>query len=309
MDPISHAAIGSAVAGLFPEGTHAAVCWSAVLGAESPDIDIVVHFVRGRVGYLRAHRGPTHGLVTLPLQALLIAVVLKLWNPGAPFGPLFGAALLGALSHVLLDFGNDYGTQGLWPFSPRRIAFDLIPIVDLGILAIIGAGWLANALLPAGRTAVFAGVWLALGLYVLVRLLLHRRAWDLVVEHLQPPADCGEAVGCGVGWPAQAVTVHPTLLSLNAWRYVAQQPGGFLTGMVWVHPGRVSRPAQAANRYDRVVLASLQAAAVTAFASWTRRPGWRWRSGTASGRCAGPTCATRWTASRPSPPSPGWTRS
>lgn len=272
MDPVSHAVIGSAVAGLFPEGTHAAVCWSAVLGAESPDIDIVVQFVRGRVGYLRAHRGPTHGLATLPLQAALIAAGMKLLHPGAPLGPLFGAALLGTLSHVLFDFGNDYGTQGLWPFSPRRIAFDLIPIVDLGILAIVGAGWLARALLPAGRPVVFGSVWLALGFYGLLRFLLHRRARALVVEYLRPPADCGEAVGCGVGWALQVVTVHPTLLSLNAWRYVVQQPGGFLTGMVWVWPGRVSRPQRAANQYDQVVLASLKAATVTAFASWTRRP-------------------------------------
>jgi len=272
VDPISHAAIGSAVAGLFPEGTHTAIYWSAVLGAELPDIDIVVQIVRGRVSYLRTHRGPTHGLVTLPLQAALIAGGLKLLNPGAPFASLFGAALLGTLSHVLFDFGNDYGTQGLWPFSLRRIAFDLIPIVDLGILAIIGAGWLASALLPVGRPTVFSGVWLALGLYVLVRFLLHRRAWALVVGHLQPPADCGNAVGCGLGWSVQSVTVHPTLLSLNAWRYVVQQPGGFQTGMVWVCPGRVSPPHRAVNQYDRVVLASLQAATVTAFASWTRRP-------------------------------------
>lgn len=264
--------IGSAVAALAPAGAHPAVVWGAILGAESPDVDFVIRYIRGSVGYLKNHRGPTHGLVTLPVHALLIAAILKAVWPAAPFGQVFGFALLGALSHVLFDFGNDYGTQGFWPFSAKRMAMDIIPIIDLRLLAIIGAGWLLNALLVVNRGLLFAGVWAALAVYLVARYLQHRRAHAVVAARFDLEGDCGEAVGCGEGWEHQRVTIHPTLFSWNAWRYVIQQPGEFWTGLVWVREGRVSEPEKAVNTYDQIVLASLKSSLVTAFAGWARRP-------------------------------------
>lgn len=272
MDPVSHAIIGSAVAALAPAGTHPAVVWGALLGAQAPDIDFVVRYVRGPVGYLRSHRGITHGLAVLPVQAVLIAGGLKLLSPAAPFWQVFWFALLGALSHVLFDFGNDYGTQGLWPFSNKRIALDIIPIIDIRLLAIIGTGWLLNAALTIERSLLFAGVWAALGLYFVARYIQHRRAHSIVAAQFDLSGDCGEAVGCGRGWSHERVTIHPTLFSWNAWRYVIQQPNAFWTGLVWVREGRVSEPEKAVNVYDQIVLASLKASVVTAFADWVRRP-------------------------------------
>lgn len=246
--------------------------WGALLGAEIPDIDFVIRYVKGQVGYLKAHRGPTHGLAVLPLQALAIAGVLKWLSPTAPFWPVFWFTLLGCLSHVLFDFGNDYGTQGLWPFSKRRIAMDIIPIIDVRVLGIIGFGWFLNWILVIDRALLFAGVWLALTLYSFARYRQHRKAHAVVAQRFQLEADCGEAAGCGEGWNQERVTIHPTLFSWNAWRYVIQQPGQIWTGLVWVGEGRVSEPEKAGNTYDRVVLASMKSSVVTAFASWVRRP-------------------------------------
>lgn len=260
------------MAALAPAGAHPAVIWGALLGAEAPDIDIVVRWARGPVSYLKAHRGPTHGLVVLPALALGIAGGLKLLSPSAPFWQVFGFALLGCLSHLLFDLCNDYGTMALWPLSRRYIALDLIPIVDWRLLSIIGGGWLLHGLLPLPRTALFAGVWAALALYVALRLGQHRRAHAIVAERLDLSAECGEAARCGPGWAPERVSIHPTLFSWNAWRYVVQQPGEFWTGLVWLREARVSEPERAANVYDQVVLASLQAGIVAAFAGWVRRP-------------------------------------
>ncbi len=260
------------MAALAPGGAHPAVIWGAILGAEAPDIDFAVRYVKGSVGYLRMHRGPTHGLVVLPVLSVLIAAGLKLLSPSAPFWQVFSFALLGCLSHVLFDFGNDYGTQGLWPFSPRRIAMDIIPIVDFRLLAIIGAGWLLNGLLTVDRVFLFAGIWLVLAGYVLARYMQHRRAHAIVAEHFQLDLDCGEKATCGAGWTEERVSIHPTLFSWNAWRYVIQQPGEFWTGMLWLRQGRVSEPEKASNSYDQIVLASLKSSIISAFAGWVRRP-------------------------------------
>lgn len=272
MDPVSHALIGSAVAAISPDGAHPAVIWGALIGAELPDIDFVVRYFKGPVGYLRLHRGPTHGLVSLVAESLAVAGLFALLWPGAPFGPTFLFTLLGCLSHVLSDFGNDYGTQGFWPFTPKRVALDLIPIVDLRLLAIILAGWVVHFAWPGHRQLLFAGVWFALAAYTFTRFLQHRRAVRLVESHFDLKSPCGEMAPCGDGWREERVTIHPTLLSFNAWRYVVQMPGEVWSGMVWVNHGRVGDPEKATNAYDQVVQASKKSQVVSAFAGWVRRP-------------------------------------
>lgn len=272
MDPISHAVIGSAVAGLLPPGTEPAVVLGILLGAEAPDIDFVVRYWRGEAGYLRAHRGPTHGILSLILASALIAGALQWISAGTPFLTLFWWSLAGCLSHVLFDIGNDYGTQALWPFSNRRVALDVIPIVDPWILAIIGVGWLSHWIVPGHRAAIFTGVWAALGAHVLLRFWLHSRAVRVVTRHFAGTKVASGLIPCGDGWLDQRITVHPSLLSLNCWRYVVQSEGCYLTGQVWAMEGRVGSPTSSRNDSDAVVQASLQSPLVSTFVRWSRRP-------------------------------------
>jgi inner membrane protein len=258
---------------LAPADIQPAVAWAVLIAAESPDFDFVIRMIGGPVTYLKHHRGPTHGLAALPLHALIIAGLVNWVLPGTGFWPLLWWALAGGLSHVIFDFGNDYGTQGYWPFSRRWIALDIIPIVDVWLLGTIVVGWVLTAVAGAvHRQSIFVGVWLIMAAYVALRFYLRRRAWRLVADRYDMTEACGEAVPCGSGWREERLTVHPVLLSLNAWRYVAQREGEYLTGMVWVRPGKVGEPARAENMQDRVVLASLKAQTVSAFADWARRP-------------------------------------
>lgn len=272
IDNVSHAIIGSAVVALAPPDVAPAVAVAVLVAAESPDFDFVIRMAGGPVTYLKHHRGPTHGLVTLPLHAALIAGIIHLLAPGVGFWSLFWWALAGGLSHVLFDFLNDYGTQGFWPFSRRWIALDLIPIIDVWMLGLIGLGWGVHWAWPGHRQMIFVMVWLLLGGYVMLRFWLRRRAWRLVADRFDMEGACGEAVPCGPGWRQERLTIHPTLFSLVAWRYVAQRQGEYLTGMVWVHNSAVGDPERAENHHDRVVLASLKAQTVSAFAAWARRP-------------------------------------
>lgn len=257
---------------MVPAGTHPAVVWGILIGSEIPDIDFVIRYWGGPVGYLRNHRGPTHGIVSLVLESALITVGLRLLWPSVGFWTLFGWTLLGCLSHVLFDVGNDYGTQALWPISRRWLALDLLPIIDFYLLAGVAAGWGINWAWPGYRLAVFSGLWFAIAAYVLLRLWLHRTAWRLATGHFDLSEPCGDHASCGVRWPSERLTIHPSLLSLTVWRYVVQVPGEYLVGRVWVAGQRVGAPERARNEYDRIVKASLQAQIVTAFRDWVRRP-------------------------------------
>lgn len=272
MDNVSHAIIGTAVAAMAPPGTPAPVVWATILAAELPDFDFVIRFFGGPITYLKLHRGPSHGLITLPFQAALVAGAVKVVSPGVGFGLLFWWALLGGLSHVIFDFFNDYGTQGGWPFSRKWIAMDFVPIIDFGLIGLIAAGWLVHGLWPGHLRAIFAGVWLLIAAYMVLRYFLRKRAHDLVVKRFDLSGACGDAATCGPGWKREPVTVHPLLLSVNAWRYVVQMKDEYLLGTVWVYPGKVGEPERAENRYDKIVMASLKSALVSAFAGWVRRP-------------------------------------
>lgn len=257
---------------MAPTEVHTGIILGILIGSEIPDSDFVVRYAGGSAKYLKHHRGPTHGLIIQPLWAALITVVLRLIWPEIGFGQLFFWTLLGCLSHVVFDFGNDYGTQGLWPFSPTRIAYDIIPIIDFYLIGLVLAGWGVSAAIPGNRQVVFAGVWVAIALYVAYRYWLRLRAFALVREAFDLSEPCGLAVPCGQGWREERVTIHPSLFSLNAWRYVVQMPGEFLVGMVRLAQRQVSKPARARNEMDRIVKASFKSQLVTTFAQWSRRP-------------------------------------
>lgn len=264
--------IGSAVAALVPDGTHPAVVWGILIGAEIPDADFVVRIWRGPVLYLRSHRGPTHGVISLAAAAALIATVLRLIWPDVGFGTLFLWTMLGCLSHTGFDIGNDYGTQAFWPLSRRWLAMDLIPIVDLYLLGAVAAGWAVNGLWPGHRHAIFAVVWGLIAIYVAARWWLRRQAWNLVKQHFDLSQPCGEFAPCGDRWAQERLSIHPSLLSLSAWRYVLQMPGEYLVGRVWVFDRRVGMPERARNEYDRIVKASHKSETISIFRSWARRP-------------------------------------
>lgn len=257
---------------MVPAAAHPAVVWGILIGAEIPDADYAVRIWRGPAQYLRIHRGPTHGVISLIAWSLLITVGLRLVWPEAGFGTLFLWTLVGCLSHTLFDIGNDYGTQALWPLSRRWFALDLIPIVDVYLLGAVATGWIVNALWPGHRQAVFALVWIVNAVYVFARWWLRKAAWNLVKRHFDLSEPCGEFAPCGDRWTQERLSIHPSLISLNAWRYVLQMPGQYLVGRVWVRERRVGEPERAKNQYDKVVKASQKSETVAIFRSWVRRP-------------------------------------
>jgi inner membrane protein len=169
MDNIAHTLLGLALARAGFERTGPLVTPVLAVGANLPDIDIVVRF-RGHLDYLHEHRGITHALPGMGVEAPLLAVIAYALGrlhgvDRLRFLPLLLAASVGLLSHLLLDGLNTYGVRPWLPFSETRYYGDAAFIVDPWLWLALGAG----AYLGTERGPRANGIWMATaGLAVLL---------------------------------------------------------------------------------------------------------------------------------------------
>jgi inner membrane protein len=153
-----------------------------VVAAEFPDIDMLWR-LRGPVEELQHHRGITHTLLGLPFEAAFLVAGVYGWHrwrvradarsrnrlsAGMPeketraaaprarvkpltaapvrWGVLYGLALLALLSHLLLDYTNNYGLRPFFPFNDRWYAASIVfifdPLIFVLLLAALCAPWL-----------------------------------------------------------------------------------------------------------------------------------------------------------------------
>jgi len=135
MDPLTHCALGAAVAGLLTSKNNdmrAPAC-GALAGA-LPDIDIIPTLFLGPMSQLDIHRGFTHSLLFAALISPLLGFILYRFDAKRAFPRSFTSwmfiVLLGILSHILLDCFTSYGTRIFLPFSDYRAAWGTIAVVD-----------------------------------------------------------------------------------------------------------------------------------------------------------------------------------
>jgi inner membrane protein len=179
MDPVCHSLAGLTIgqAGLGRRTPLALP--TLVLAANAPDIDVVTMFTTDVWMYYR--RGWTHGPIAMVMLPIALTGLMLAWDrfvrrrrrpeaaPARP-GVVLGLALLGTLSHPLLDFMNSFGIRLLMPFSGRWFYGDALYIVDPWLYGILGAG-AALAFLRrrrsdggvamAQRALVVAGIYIA----------------------------------------------------------------------------------------------------------------------------------------------------
>jgi inner membrane protein len=117
------------------------------------------------------------------------------------WGLLFGFAYLAGLSHILLDYTNDYGVRPFWPFSEKWYSWDIVFIVEPVMLVLLVSGLVLPAFFssidreigvrrkqPAGRwgaTVALLGVVALWGL----RDYEHRRAVNAIEARSYESAD------------------------------------------------------------------------------------------------------------------------
>jgi inner membrane protein len=124
-----------------------------LIGANLPDVEIVGSLFGAN--YLDSHRGVTHGAAGILALSFGLAggfwIVSRIRKSGTrerlKLFPLWYVSLLGLLSHIFLDFFNDYGLRPWLPFSSRRYYGDLLSIVDPWLWLIFGSAaflWTAS---------------------------------------------------------------------------------------------------------------------------------------------------------------------
>lgn len=121
-----------------------------IIAANLPDADLLyTRITEPPLGYLIHHRGHTHTIGGLIVQAILMAAVCMLPAIARRVGPartrLWSLIALGLLSHLVADSWNSYGVHPFWPFDARWVYGDSIFIAEPWLWLLLGVAAVWNA--------------------------------------------------------------------------------------------------------------------------------------------------------------------
>lgn len=176
MDPITHVILGASCGyTLFHRQLGRTAAAVGGLAGAAPDVDTFIRSASDPLLAIEYHRHFTHSVVFAPLGALIVA---SLWMAQSRWREhwktLWLCALIGYISHSLLDSATSYGTLLLWPFTKIRFGWDWISIIDL-LFTLPLMGLLLISLIKSRPKFAWAGLCWAAG-YMLLGILQHERA-------------------------------------------------------------------------------------------------------------------------------------
>jgi inner membrane protein len=198
LEPVTHFLTGACMGRAGLNRKTALATLTLTLAAEAPDLDVLSRFGGPAFGFAH-HRGFTHSFLGVPIDAAaVVGFVYLLWrlrsrkikDPNLPprWGLLFLYACLAGLSHILLDFTNNYGVRPFWPFSEKWYSWDIVFIFEPIMFTCLLLGLIVPALFslidteigarqkgPRGRIAATAALIAVVSLWTL-RDYEHRRA-------------------------------------------------------------------------------------------------------------------------------------
>lgn len=241
MDPLTHAFLGASVAALASrKGERRKAILVGALAGMAPDLDVLIRSSRDPLLWIEYHRHFSHSLFFAPFGALICAWVFRLFlRKEMPRRRIYLFSLLGYLSHPLLDACTSYGTLLLWPFSLRRVSWDLIGIIDLFYTLPLLALLLLAVLKRDRRFAVW-GLILSCA-YLLFGACQRHRATAYARQ-----------VIASRGQEAQRLELKPTVLNLFLWRMIYESEGRYRVDALRVGPfleGKIY-PGETVEKYD-----------------------------------------------------------
>jgi inner membrane protein len=235
LEPITHFLTGACLARAGFNRKTALATATMTLAAEAPDLDVLGSF-KGPVFAFAHHRGFTHSFLGLFLvSAVVVGFVYLIWRlrgrrtniPDLPprWGLLFLFAYIAGLSHILLDFTNNYGVRPFWPFWERWYSWDIVFIVEPVLYVFLIAGLVAPLIfarhkpVPRGNTAAVLALVCVAGFYT-VRDHEHRHAKNALACQTFESA------------PPVRVSVYPYPVRLTRWYAVVETRDSFVTSDV-----------------------------------------------------------------------------
>jgi inner membrane protein len=291
MEPITHFLTGACIgrAGLNRKTAYATL--AAVLAAEAADVDILWSFA-GPVEELKHHRGITHTFIAAPVVAGVVVGAVWLlhrWrearrqrklaaaveaDPGAPipnrlqqqpvsWAWLYATALIAALSHLLLDWTNNYGLRPFFPFNPRWYAGSFVFIAEpvlwaLFLLALVMPSifGLADREIGARRVAFRGRNWAIFALAGMVVLWCWRWA-----EHAQALAMVANTQITTE--PVKRMAMEPYPITPYRWHAILETADYYQTAEVNTWTGDIQSDPQRDLLYKPVDTPAVEAAKKT----------------------------------------------
>jgi inner membrane protein len=239
MEPVTHFLTGACLGRAGLNRATGLATLTLTLAAEAPDIDVIASWWGPVTGFAH-HRGFSHTLLGAPVMSALVTGVVwcvyKLWsrrgrNTRVPirWWVVYLLALFASLSHILLDFTNNYGVRPFAPFNPRWYSWDIIFIVEPVLLTALFLGLIIPSILglvggeigakkPLFRGQVSALV--ALGVmaaFWIMRDGQHRKALEMLNSRIY---DTGAALRVG----AMPYAINP-----YRWYGVVETPNAYET--------------------------------------------------------------------------------
>jgi len=201
MDPITHGIIGGALSAF--SGTQVDISnpltIGCVLGAMSPDLDVVTRIFGDDLKYIRHHRGTSHSVPVLGALSLAISIGLMFVFPEANFWLTFLWTFIGAISHTVFDILNSYGAKLLTKKRKASILMLYDPVITLLSLYLIFARdktILSNMIV----VVIFA-------FYIGLRFTMKYIAYKAIKKKFRYNKE-------------YTVTVLPALMAFNKWDFV-----------------------------------------------------------------------------------------
>jgi inner membrane protein len=239
----------------------------------------------GPVEELKHHRGITHTFIAVPVVAAAAVGVVWLFDrwktarrlrkaialnqdakaPPAPalplrWGWLYGTALVAALSHLLLDWTNNYGLRPFFPFNPRWYAGSFVFIAEPVLWALLGAALLIPALLGliggeiGVRRASFRGRgWAIFALVAMVLLWGWRWAEQGRARMLAENAEIASA-------PVKRMALEPYPVNPFRWHAILETDAYYQTAEINTRTGEIVSDARSDVIFKPAVTAATEAA-------------------------------------------------
>jgi inner membrane protein len=242
MEPVTHFMTGACLSRAGFNRTTAYATLAMTLAAEAPDLD-VLWGIGGPVAAFQHHRGWTHTLIGTPFVAtavVLLIFALDRWlrrramsreRLPVRWGMLWACAWIATLSHILLDYTNNYGVRPFFPFNPRwyagGIVFIFEPVLFAALLLALVMPWLLSLAdhEMGARSQQFRGRgWAIFALLVMVGLW----GWRAVEQHSAKRMLLNDEAAQD-GGPAQVtrVALSPYPVNPYRWQAVVETPEYF----------------------------------------------------------------------------------
>jgi inner membrane protein len=283
MEPVTHFLTGACLGRSGFNRRTAYATLAMTLAAEAPDMD-VFWSLRGPVAGFQHHRGITHTFLGAPFVALAVTGVVWLWHrtrrkpPVIPprWALLWLFSCLAVLSHIFLDWTNNYGIRPFFPFNPRWYALDIAFIIEPVIFAALLLGLVIPAILGladreigAGKS-LFRGRGWAIAALVLVGIDFQVRAVEHYrALHLISNTRFGDQ-------PMLRAAAEPYPVNPFHWFAVVETPGYYQTGSVNTWADTVDTSDQDDVIFKPpvtpAVMAAKRSALGRAYLDWARFP-------------------------------------